>query len=117
MVAGKRSWIQDLAKDVWITHAPGVDVGIHGLGQVAKEPLLMDWDFVDFLSRDGYFDGTFKICRKLDRVNNKNSNMSFNIMKVRPELRAFAAGVLAENSVKQQEMWSSGLSLIATLNA
>lgn len=43
--------------------------------------IVGDWDFVDFLSRDGYFFDVMRVTRKTDRVVTK-SNWAFNLPKV-----------------------------------
>jgi len=68
MIAGEARAMEQLSKDLSITHAPDVTVGIYGLGQCARELRLDSWEFVDFLSRDGYCHGNFRLTRKIDRV-------------------------------------------------
>lgn len=36
--------------------------------------MINDGDYFDFLSKDCYFDGDYKITRKVDRVINKSGN-------------------------------------------
>jgi len=78
---GERDTIHDFRENLRYTHADNMDAGVHGLGQVARELRLEDWDFFDFLSRDGYFYDQFYITRKMDRLL-VNSNWTFGLPKV-----------------------------------
>lgn len=42
--------------------------------------MLNDADYFDFLSKDAYFDGTYHIVRKIDRVVNRQ-DASLNVFK------------------------------------
>jgi hypothetical protein len=79
-VTGLEEYINEVAKNCQKTHAPDANVGVYGLGQVAKEPMINDGDYFDFLSKDCYFDGEYKITRKVDRVINK-AGYSLNVGK------------------------------------
>lgn len=89
--------VTKMYENIWITHAPNSEIGIHGLGQVAKEPMLNDGDYFDFLSKDCYYDGEYKVVRKIDRVVNKHC-ATLNAGKVSNE-HLFAAEVNRCNAI------------------
>lgn len=82
IVSGRKDMVQAIYDNVYITHARDSEYGVHGLGQVAKEPMLNDADYFDFLSKDAYYDGSWKVVRKLDRVVNRH-DASQNVFKVK----------------------------------
>lgn len=52
-----------------LTHASNTNRQCYGLGQCAKDLLVADYDYVDFLSRDGFVsEGTFYVTRKLQKL-------------------------------------------------
>lgn len=57
IIQGQKDMVKKMYDNIWITHAPNSEIGIHGLGQVAKEPMLNQGDYFDFLSKDCYYDG------------------------------------------------------------
>lgn len=73
--------------------------------------MINDGDYFDFLSKDCYYDGEYKITRKVDRVINK-SGYSLNVGK-RVHQNFFASEVNKNNAV-QLTTWGVGLALIAT---
>lgn len=61
--------------------------------------MLNNADYFDFLSKDAYFDGSYKVVRKADRVLNKQ-NATLNAEVLQPHLRPlFAADVLVNNAI------------------
>jgi hypothetical protein len=77
---GEINTVHQFRENLRYTHADNMDAGVHGLGQVARELRLEDWDFFDFLSRDGYFFDSFYITRKMDRLV-VNSNWTFGLQQ------------------------------------
>lgn len=90
MVTGRADLVRAMHKNIYMTHAKNAETGPHGLGQVAKEPMLNNADYFDFLSKDAYFDGSYKIVRKADRVINRQ-NASLTIAAYSKSTELYAA--------------------------
>ncbi len=56
--------------------------------------MLNDGDYFDFLSKDAYFDGDYKVVRKADRVINKVGN-SLNVPKPENHYAEYKANIFA----------------------
>lgn len=100
-----------------VTHADSMDAGCYGLGQVARELRIEDWDFFDFLSRDGYCAERFVVTRKLDRLV-VNSNWTFGLPAVtsaRSKSKRYRlVGLLNWAQASGNKSWGVGISFVKT---